>query len=214
MNRYVKVEGHPEWFMLLSETNPEPDGLSENMQERIFRSHVCKLHDDSVEARLGLTHRIIMTATRNLDYTNLVNKYGAILVREIGSYMLLHNSKIVDEIYSDIFPITEFADIVICENDEKSEYEWNKYLMKRFPGKTIKTINYFDLRDEKEIEKYFEKARFITFSTTFSKFEWFEKLTKYASNKHTVIGYCHDPSKWEDAIKINKNVQIIESIKF
>jgi hypothetical protein len=181
------------------------------MKEKIFRSHVCQLHNDTPEARMDLTHRIILTATRELDYEALANKYGTILIRPIGSFMPLRGNEILEERYDLNFPIENFADIVICENDEKADYDWLQYLKKTYPDKTIATINYFDLRTEKEVEEYFDKASLVTFSTTFTNMEWFKKLTKIATNQ-TIIGYCHNADKWKEALTINPNVQIIEKI--
>lgn len=41
LNRYVKVQGHTNWFLVLEADNDEPNGLSEIMQEKILRSEVC-----------------------------------------------------------------------------------------------------------------------------------------------------------------------------
>ena len=210
MNRYVKIEGYTIWFLLLEAGQYEPDGLSENMQERILLSQVAKMHDP--RAPLDLTRRLVLAATRDIDYEALANKYGTILIQKVGSFMPLANQKITQEIYAPDFPIEDYAEIVICENDENAEYEWIKYLKSKFPNKTITVINFFSLRSEAHVEDYFSKAKYITFSTTFSDFGWFTKLTKFATNTHEIIGYCHDASKWEQALAINPNVQIVKSM--
>jgi hypothetical protein len=209
MNRYVKVKGHENWFLVLESGEDEPDGLSEIMQEKILRSEVCALHDPN--AKMDFTHRIILAATRNIDYESLAKKYGVILIRPIGSYMLLSGNEITEETFDTDFPIDEFGDIVICENDQKAEYKWVEYLKSRFPNQKILTINYFDLRSESEVEKYFNNAKYITFSTTFSKYNWFEKLTKFSKDKQ-VIGYCHNPENWDRANEINPNIEIVNNI--
>lgn len=213
LNRYVKVKGHPNWFMLLTFTDKEPVGFSKNMQERILRSEVLELHNDTPKARMDFVHRVTLAATREIDYTALSKKYGAILIREIGSFMPLHLSDIIEERFDTHFPATEFADILICENDRRCEYNWKMYLEKRFPAeKGILTLNYFDLRSEDDIKQYFDKATYITFSTTFTNIEWFEKLARLVTDKHKVIGYCHNPEMWEQAKKIYSNVEIIKSL--
>lgn len=214
MHRFVQVEGYEDqWFLFLEREEDVPEGLSERMQEQILRSHVCKLHSDTPKSRMDLTHRIIMAATRGIDYTKSVRKYGPLLVRQIGSYMPLYKFKIINEKQFTHFPIDKFGDIVICENDERSEWEWNKYLKRNYPNKSIVTINFFDLRSEEEVVKYFDKAQLVTFSTTFTRMEWFEKLTRCLNEKNKVIGYCHDPAKWKEALKINPNVTVVESLK-
>lgn len=209
LNRYVKVKGHPNWFLVLEADEDEPTDFSETMQEKILRSEVCELHNPN--AKMDFVHRITIAATRLLDYESLAKKYGTILIRPIGSYMILYKNEIIEETFDTDFPIEEFAEIVICENDQKAEYKWVEYLKRRFPNKKILTINYFDLRSEHEVEKYFSHANYITFSTTFSRYEWFEKLTKFCGNKK-VIGYCHNSENWKRANEINSNVEIVSNM--
>ncbi len=209
--RFVKVLGHKNWFLVLEAGQDEPDSFSEIMQEKILRSEVLELHNPNLT--MDYAQRITLAATHEIDYQKLANKYGTLLIRPIGSYMPLHGYSITDEIFDTDFPIEEFAEIVICENDNKAEYKWVEYLKKRFPNKKIITINYFDLRSESEVIKYFEKAEYITFSTTFSNYEWYKKLSKFANSTHKIIGYCHSKENWNDALEINKNVEIIETIE-
>lgn len=209
MNRYVKVKGHENWFLVLEAQDDEPNGLSETMQEKILRSEVCALHNP--EAKLDFVHRVTLAATRLIDYESLAKKYGTILIRPIGSFMPIYRNEITEETFDTDFPIEEFAEIVICENDQKAEYKWVEYLKSRFPNKKILTINFFDLRSENEVEKYFSKAEYITFSTTFSRYEWFNKLTKFSKGKN-IIGYCHNKENWERAKQINSDVEIVFDI--
>ena len=211
MNQYVKIRGHDNWFLVLHPNSNEPEKLSENMQEQILRSQVCALHHDTPDNKQDLIYRIKLAATRNLNYEELANKYGTILIRHIGSYTLLKYSEIIEEKYDTDFPIDEFADIVICENDENAEYVWIKYLQNKFPGKKIVTINFFNLKSDETVKKYFDHAKYITFSTTFSDYIWFEKLSKHVTNQK-IIGYCHDKSNWKHALKINKNIEIVKNI--
>lgn len=211
MNRYVKVKGHSNWFLVLEANNKEPNGLSETMQEKILRSEICALHNPN--AKMDFVHRVTLAATMRLDYESLAKKYGTILIRPIGSFMPLYYNEITEETFDTDFPIEEFAEIVICENDQKAEYKWVEYLKSRFSNKKILTINFFDLRSENEVEKYFSKAKYITFSTTFSRYEWFEKLTKFSKGKK-VIGYCHNKDNWQKAKEINPNVEIVDNFCF
>jgi hypothetical protein len=210
MNRYIKVEGHDNWFLVLEPNQIEPENLSEDMQERLFRIESNGLHkpDDKGD----LLHRLVLSAITTIDYESLANQYGTLLIRPFGSYMLLRDNKITDEVFDTNFPIEDFAEIVICENDEKSEYNWRQYLINRFPNTKIVTINFFDLRTDEEVEKYFSKANIITFSTTFTNLGWFEKLNRFVGKKHKIIGYCHNADNWEKALKINNNVEIVEKL--
>ena len=38
MNRYVKVKGHPNWFLVMESGDSEPENFGENMKEQILRS--------------------------------------------------------------------------------------------------------------------------------------------------------------------------------
>jgi hypothetical protein len=211
MNTFVKIEkGYKIWFLLLDSIESIPEGFSEKMQEQILRSEVCELHNPN--AKFDFTHRVIMAATREIDYGKYVDKYGTILVQPVGSFMPLGASKITEYKTSEFFPVDEFADIVICENDQRCEHGWKKYLQTAYPDQSIAVINFFDLRDETEVRAYFEKASLVTFSTTFTRMEWFEKLAKCLYPHNKVIGYSHNPMKWKEAIQMLPDVTIIENL--
>ncbi len=215
MNRYVKVVGHNNWFLVLTKDDVIPTGLSETMQERVLRSEVSSLHDPNISPSrdLDIIHRITLAAVHTLDYEKLVMECGSILVRPIGSFMLLNHNEIIQETFDIDFPIEEYGEIVICENDCVAEYKWVKYLEKRFPNTKIVTINFFDLRSENDIVKYFSKAKYVTFSTTFTNLNWYEKLTKFADYRHTIIGYCEDEENVRKAMLINDNVEMVGHLK-
>jgi hypothetical protein len=209
MNRYVKVVGNSNWFLLLTKNDIEPEGLSEDMQEKLIRTHVYGLHNNPKGARMDEWQRMMMVATRTIDYPRLVEKYGTILIRPIGSFMPLRGNEITDETFSLHFPINEFGEIVVCENDRIAEGKWIDHLKHNYPNKSIKTINFFDLRSDSEVKEYFDQAEIITFSTTFSNMEWFKKLARNVTDSHKVIGYSHDESKWVEALEIYKSIEIV-----
>jgi hypothetical protein len=211
LNRYVKVKGHTNWFLVLEANQGEPESLSELMQEKMLRSYTC-LHNPEPLKTQDEILRLQLVATREIYYESLAIKYGTILIRPIGSFMPLRGNEITEETFDTDFPITEFSEIVICENDNYAEFNWKKFLQKKYPNKRITVINYFDLRSENEVKQYFDNAKIITFSTTFSNFDWFKKLTKFTKENHEIIGYCHDKNKWKEALEINPNVKVIESI--
>jgi hypothetical protein len=211
-NRYVKVEGHPNWFLVLEENQSLPDNFNIVMQEKILRSEVYTLHGGMTIDKSDFDRRLKLLACQQIDYQTIANKYGTILIRPTGSYMPLHGNEITEERFDAHFPIDSFSEIVICENDKKAELEWVKKLQKMFPEKAITTINFFDLRSEQEVSEYFKHAKYITFSTTFSKYEWFEKLSRNLNSNHKVIGYCHNEENWKTALEINPNVEIINQL--
>lgn len=211
LNRYVKVVGHTNWFLVLDPSTNEPKNLSEDMREIMIRSELNTLHSPATPDKQDLRQRLIMLGASELNYEKIANKSGTILVRPSGSYMLLVHNEITEEKYDSHFPINEFGEVVICENDKNAEYSWVQYLKQRFPGKKIVTINFFDMKSNVEILEYFKHAEYITFSTTFTNIEWFEKLTELSESRHKIIGWCHDYTRWEYVNKINPGVEIVKS---
>lgn len=218
-NRYVKVKGHDNWFFVLEPNMSLPNNFKPVMQEKILRSEVYTLHGGKNIDKGDFDRRLKLLATKEIDYENEANKCGAILIRPIGSYMPLSGNEITSEkLDSDFnqsyFPLDDscFGEIVICENDKIAEYKWVKYLQSRFPNKTIATINFFDLRTDDEVAEFFKRAKYITFSTTFSNYEWFKKLNRHLNSYHKVIGYCHVQDNWAKALEINPDVEIIKEI--
>lgn len=209
MYTYIKIEGHSNWFLVVNQNTKLINQFSENMQEKMIRSVACEINQ--TDHKGDWERRITMVSTMELDYHKLSNKYGTIIVRPNGTYMLLKGNNVIYSKIDTDFPIDQYADIVICENDKNAEVEWINYLVNRYPNKTIATISFFDLQSEEVIEKWFKNCEIISFSTTFSDFKWFKTMTKLSINKK-VIGYCHDQSKWSDALKINSNVEIVKTI--
>jgi len=209
-SRFVKVKNHPNWFMVLEPNQREPDGLSEKGQKQLLQATFGLLGKNDPDFIV----RLKMVATSQINYEGLASKYGTLLIRPIGSFMLMRGCEVTDEKWANHFPIDNFAPIVICENDIRAEYQWVKYLERRFPNVPIATINFFSLRFEAEVAEYFKHAEYITFSTTFSDMGWFEKLTRHLTEKHKVIGYSHDISAWGDALNICKQrLEIVQDLK-
>ncbi len=212
MNRYVKIAGHQNWFLVLEPNTIEPEGLSEKNKEILINTVIQTIHDPKPDLRGDFHKRLEYAAIHDIDYEKIAKKSGTLLIRPSGSYTLLYGSEIIAEAYNTHFPIDEYGEIVICENDNTAEYKWVKYLTNRFPDKKIVTINFFNLKSDIEVAEYFKHAKYITFSTSFTSLEWFEKLSDNANYNHKIVGYCHDKDKWNEALEINKNVEIIETI--
>lgn len=210
MYKFVKIncklQGvHSTWFLEFK--GQDASGITEPMNEKLLRE-VFSLHGEESK---GWLHRAIKAATTQVDYDAIFEKYNKTLyIRPNGTYMMLSDrEEIIEEVFLSHFPVKQVAEIVICENDKKEEYRWRKYLEKRFPEKKIKTINFFDLRSDEDILANFKGAKFITFSTTFSNLEWFNKLVKCKNDNQKIIGYCHDIEKWD---LINEPIEIVTSI--
>lgn len=213
MNKFVKLKGWSNWTLVVDKDFEDIDELSVQKSEEILRKLVVELHTPSV--KLDAWRRIILVATRKLDYENLVEKYGTLYVQEHGSFCIPHEElEIVDEIYSTHFPINDFADILICENDASCNFEWKEYLKETYPDMSIKTIPFFDICDETKVKEYFDNAKLITFSTTFSDLEWFKKLKRNLNKNHKVVGHCvMDNFDYTEVNKILSTVNFIKNLK-
>lgn len=151
---------------------------------------------------------MVLNALDHLNYNTIVNRLDSILIRENGSYMPLKGNVITETILSNHFPI-KTANIVICENDKSPEPNLVKYLKEKYPNKSIQTINFFDLRTDDEIKEYFSKADVVSFYTTLSNTDWFEKMVRNIQPHNTVIGYCVDNTKWDYINSINEKIEKI-----
>jgi len=189
-----------------------PDHFREDMQERLIDNHMYTLHDKKTND-LDFDKRLTMLATNQIDYLSIVAKSGTILIRPSGTFMLLRGTDVIEECFGYYFPTDTYGEIVICENSNKAEYDWVEYLNRNYPGKTIKTINFFYQRTDEEIRNIFSRAELVTFSTTFSNYDWFKKLNSNIHSHNRIIGYCHDEEKWGYALEINSNIQVIKKIK-
>lgn len=73
-------------------------------------------------------------------------------------------------------PTDKKADIIVCENDPVAEDWWIELLKKKYPDYSICVLTRFSEREHKDIAAHFENAKIISFTTSFSSFEWFDKL--------------------------------------
>lgn len=144
-----------------------------------------------------------------VDYYDKAREYGcAVHVRESGTWMTALEEDIEKRVVSIGFPVKE-SEIVICENDQFAESFWVAYLQNRFPGKSIETLNFFSQRSVEELKQNFENIKYITFSTTFTSYDWFNNLLEAQSGQE-LIGYCHVHDSWEKALEMvrKKGVEI------
>jgi hypothetical protein len=99
MNRYIKIKGHPNWFLVLEAGQREPENLSESMQEKIFNSEIKD--GLSENGRPDYVQRIQMAGSREINYEDVATKFSkTLLIRPTGSYMFLStNNEITDEVF-------------------------------------------------------------------------------------------------------------------
>ena len=91
-------------------------------------------------------------------------------------------------------PTDKKSDIVVCENDPVAEDWWIELLRKKYPDYSICVLTRFSERDHKDIASHFEAAKIISFTTSFSSYEWFDKLID-----------CLESSKLRDKIIFGNN---------
>lgn len=106
MNRYLKIKGHDNWFLYLEKNQNEPDFLSDNMRsniiDRLTHEYIStnKKYDELI-----LKEKLIFSCNHVLNYKELANKYGNVLIRQSGSWMTLNNIEdIIEEKYDEYFP--------------------------------------------------------------------------------------------------------------
>lgn len=190
------------WFLLAEEE------LSIDMMVMLnqkMRSHVFKEGLDHFVKHEGLSdfgpRRFRYVLENELNYNEMIEKYGPIVIRQIGSWMTIGKNTIISQtVERDSWPIdNEQAEIVICENDLQAEPTWLNFLDEYYPGKVVGVINSFRDRSVEDIKLHFQTATHITFQTTFGSFDWFEKLlvAMVGMKGKTVIGFTYDSDKWE-----------------
>lgn len=67
------------------------------------------------------------------------------------------------------------ADIVVCENSSGPEQWFTEHLGEKYPNKAISVLTDFGYRTKEQLLPVFDKASIITFTTTFTSLDWFEK---------------------------------------
>jgi hypothetical protein len=207
MYKFVKVKcnhykiTYDNWFLLLESPILSTDQLVQfngNMIQTVFHN---MLHGDTSQVeRLGRNFQHVLNT--HVNYNELLEKYQMpLLIREIGSYMLLGKEhEITDVFCSDNcdWPLNS-GEIVICENDLAAPLHWINYLTERFPTTPITIINNFRNRDKDTVKKLIQTAKIVTFTTTFSNLDWWETVCDSILPHHKVIGQCFDNDAWNNA---------------
>jgi len=214
MNTYVQVEGFSnQWFRLFKKGDTFDNQQRASNVEKMRRKTILEsINNDynneyaniDFQQRLSYFLDIETGLNKNfLKYEAKVEKFGTLLIREIGSYMLLKGNKITNTIYGNFYP-KEKANIVICENDNECEKFWLDYLKNNYPNKSIATLNNFSHRSIEELQENLTGVELITFSTTLGDTTWFENLLKANTKNIPIIGYFHVKEREETAKDLAK----------
>lgn len=205
MKTFVKIKGHPNWFWLVQNLSELPHNIGETMQKRLIESVSGDLFKTEDGRDNSLLAKLNAVAHNPPNYARIIHKYGSILIRPVGSFMLFDGEEVIETILSEnAFPKENSnSHICICENTMIADAEWVEYLKNRF-NKPLEVLNFFSTRPVDEIAESLAGMKFITFSTTFTNMEWFENLCMAIPSNFTgkIIGYCHDAQRWEVAKEI------------
>jgi len=199
---YVKVahiatgKVYENWFLKYSASDPPINNVS--FHENLKKSEFDKLMNSKSEIEaLNFQERLKLIALNAPDYYGAATKYNqTLLIRQIGSYMFLTSGFTVTDIcQSESWPTdNEGAEIVVCENDLNAEQFWIDYLQKEYPDLKINILNGFRDRSIEDVRNHFSSAKYITFTTTFSKLDWvhlmFCGLDELKGK--TVLSHCFD----------------------
>lgn len=185
--QFVKTQQFNEWSLVFDGSEPLQIDFNSRMERDLSLDF---LHGKSDVSKLQHFHSLV----GGLDYSKYAEKYGTIYIHENGSWHNERNPVILEIVECDTFPTAKMVyDTVVCENDKYAVPELLEELMKR--GCNVKVINYFDSYSLEQIKLIFSQAKSITFFTTFTTFDWFEKLLEAATEQHTIFGICENPQK-------------------
>lgn len=217
MKKFVQIDGYgDQWFWVVESPSDIDVEFEDTLNDRLGTLVRNNLYTDSSKSsiRPDWLERVSAVYTNRLDLSSKFEKYkGPFLIRSIGSFMILQKNHIItNTVFSNLFPAANVSkeSAVICENDYHPEKPWIEYLSKFIPENDIIVLNLFSNRDNLDIEL---NVKFITFYTTFTNFDWFERIVDtILKNKWTgksIIGYCIDSKRWEQfpdelSAKVNK----------
>ena len=180
LKKFVQIEGHgDQWFWFIESEDDLCDELESNLDVKLKDAVTRQLYTDDTKTtiRPDWFYRVETVHREVVNYTEKFFRYGPLLIREIGSFMVMNNNlKFTKYIQSDRFPRDNSScDIVVCENDFRAEEPWIEFLGKKFPGQSVTLLNLFSTRTEDELDENLN-VKYITFYTTFTSYDWFENI--------------------------------------
>jgi hypothetical protein len=182
MKTFLKYNG--EWFLHVTKIE-HLEGF--NFGKRLENGLLNRYLDEAVDS--VFSRNFVALAHQGLpktDYAQLLDKYGSLLIRKVGTMSSFDVSEAELTYYGIDFPIESAYDVVVCENDENAPEEWLRKLAEIQLG-NIYVIGFFGTRSQESINEIVSKAKYVTFTTTFMDLEWFEKMLKAVDNQ-TIYG--------------------------
>lgn len=68
------------------------------------------------------------------------------------------------------------SEIIVCENSPTPEDWWTNHLMEKYEGSAVTVLTQFSERSKEQLAQFFKAASIISFTTSFSSYEWFETV--------------------------------------
>lgn len=218
MNKFVKVfaynQYYTNWFLWI--TKEDFYNMSDtdlHVFQKNMLNQLLKPSKNGIESQLELASKAakFQFALKNPvseGWQSMFNKYpgSILLVRQNGSFMCFdpETDKILEEVERKdfMFPEDKPNDILICENDPEPEQWWVDNLNKRFSQKKITTLGNFGNRSQEEIDYYVANSEIISFTTTFTTVEWFNKLciALGKTQNKTLYFHCKDENEWDNVL--------------
>lgn len=208
MNKYIKTKDCDFWRLYWDSTTEDPK--TDYDDRRLKQNWKDYTSDDPIKSMMAKTqikyvHNGVLQRFLGkplINYAEKVQEFGGIAINDLGGWCPIKDSEITELIYSDSEPSLSKANLVICENDKETYQEWIEE-MKKYDSNPI-TLFWFGSRSQEEINGLLSDAKYVTFITTFTTFEWFIKMLKAAPKDSIIIGKCVDDIKWKDAELIAK----------
>ena len=202
MHTYVKIKGYEHYFLLLSKdtlSNTDTEYLQERHLEVVKWDMYHRKGDPNSGIRPDWIHRVRFAAEYPIDYGEALERYSQIVVNHAGGYQPLRGLEVENIIYQDVLQWpSQNTDIVIMENQIYPEPKWLEYLTLNFPTKTIKTVSHTHLLSTEQIKAEISRAKIISFSTTFTDYQWLINTLLAANPNQKIIGYCGDKTRWDE----------------
>ena len=208
MFKFIKIKDYQNWFLLFDVTTPkfsksDKEVFKKNMLDFVLST--CDPSAPDIGYRLELVIR--QSVTDVLEQQLILDSNTKICVRGNGSWTTLQDDDIIiDTVFHDTvtWPIDGDGKLIVCENDFSVNNEWWDKLSYEFPNYCPTTVNNFFARSQSEIQRIVDNADVITFTTTFSNLDWFDKLyTALYRTKQSkkLYFHCSNDDIWSNILE-------------
>jgi len=174
------------------------DKLKYPMEQNSYRDCLHGKYDKNL-GEVNIYQMSEFLSGKHSAIKNLISKKKDVVMWFNGAWALLSSFDIINtfELPFGKFPNEKSSEIVVCENDMNLEKEWVDFLNENY-GKDICGLIGFRNREIESIKDSFETAKYITFTTTFGDWDWFEKLLISLSDlkNKIIVGHMKGNEDW------------------